>query len=169
MTLSNYRNRKPISVPTAYAIPEYQTPEYRIKRPRPDDGGGSTADSAGSYRPRVGSLDNNWYLNYGSVTELFPGASAIQPLRTLYSEIAESAAQQLGASVNASDNVAFRSGPLSLQLTSKDPINWTFILNLAYDMMNKLSANFAPLFSAEAENAVWELAPVKISLSLLTS
>lgn len=101
--------------------------------------------------------------------ELFPPASAIQPLRTLYSDIAESAAQQIGAGVNASDNVAFRSGPLSLQLSSKDPINWTFILNLAHDMMDKLSTNFAPLFGAEAVNAVWDLAPVKISLSLLTS
>ena len=167
-TIVAYKAGRPIAAPKQGDIPEYKTPEYRRKRPRPDDPDGSTADSAGSYRPRLASLDNNWYLNYASVTELFPPASAVQPIRKLYSDVAESAAQQIGAGVEASNNLAFSSGPLSLQLSSKDPINWTFVLNFVYDMMDKLSANFAPLFGAEAVNAVWELEPVRISLSLLT-
>ena len=127
------------------------------------------ADSAGSYRPGragVAALDNNWYLNYVSVRELFPSISTVEPMRKLYYSVTKSAAEQLAGGVNASDSLAFKSGPLSLQMSSPDPISWTFVINLAYDMMDKLSTGFTPLFRAEAVNAVWALSAVQISLSL---
>lgn len=172
-TYARYRQAKPISVPDRVGIPEYKTPEYRKKRPRPEssDAAQSTADSGASYQPGragVAALDNNWYLNYGSVKVLLPLTSAVEPLRKLYDGVAESAAEQIAGGVNASDSLAFKSGPFSLQLSSREPINWSFVINLAQDRVGKLSNSFAPLFRAEAVNVVWDLAPVQVSLDLMS-
>jgi len=164
--VQKYKTGKPVAVPDPNGIPEYKTPPNR-KRPRP--GSESTADSTGSVvrQARVNSLDNGWYLKYDSVTELLPATDVAGPLRDFYTGVTASAADQLGAGMNATDNLAFISGPFSLELSSSEPIGWDYVINFAAGMMDMLSPQFTPMYSGEVFNTFWVLPSVQVSLGLV--
>lgn len=165
--LQRYRTRKPVAIPAdPYGIPEYKTPQHR-KRPRA--GSESTADSTGSVarQPRVNSLGNGWYLSYDSVTELLPATDVAGPLRDFYTGVTASAVDQLGAGMNTTNNLAFKSGPFSLELSSLEEIGWDYVINFAEGMMEMLSPQFTPMYRGEVINTYWVLPSVQVSLGLM--
>jgi len=115
---------------------------------------------------RVNSLGNGWHLQYDSVIELLPATDVAGPLRDFYTGLTASAADQLGAGVNATENLAFKSGPFSLELSSQEPIGWDYVINFADGMMEMLSSQFTPAYRGEVINTIWVLAAVQVSLSL---
>lgn len=162
-----YRESKPIVASSPVSLPDYKVPDYRKKRPRPDGGSGEyTAESAQSTRPRVATLDNGWNLKYTSVTELLPPVSAAGPLKAFYDGLADNAAEQLSVGALPSKNLAFKSGPFYLEMSSAEPIDWTFVINFGKDMLDRIAPYFSPLFQAEAFNPIWIYAAVQISMSL---
>ena len=162
--IAKYKTGQPMSVPDPNGIPEYKTPEYRRKRSR-QDGETSTADSRASSRPRV--VDNGWDLSYNSVEALFPSTTAAGPLTNFYKSVTESAVNQLGGAVDPLSSITFESGPFRLKMASPQPISWSFVINFAQDMSNLLSPDFAPLYSGEVVNSIWELPSVQVGLELM--
>lgn len=164
--VQRYKAGKPVAVPDPNGISEYKTPQKR-KRPRP--GSESTADSTASVvrQARVNSLGNGWYLKYDSVTELLPATAVAGPLRDFYTGVTTSAADQLGAGTNATDNLAFKSGPFSLELSSQEPIGWDYVINFAAGMMDMLSPQFTPVYRGEVVSTFWVLPSVQVSLGLV--
>ena len=163
---TRFQKGKPISVPDPDGIPEYKTPEYRRKRPRP--GGGGSAESAGSMatRPRVSSLGTGWYLNYDTVSELLPSVNAAEPLREFYNKVSAGAADQLSKGNDGVDRITFKSGPFSLRFASQEVIRWDFVINLVQSMISMLTPQFAPMFSGEAVSEYWDLPSVQVAFSL---
>ena len=165
--IQRYKLGRPIAAPEdQYGIPEYKTPQNR-KRPR--QGSESTADSVGSVarQPRVNSLGNGWYLKYDSVTELLPAPGVAGPLRDFYTGVTASAADQLGAGMNATNNLAFKFGPFALELSSQEPIGWDYVINFAQGMMEMLSPQFTPAYRGEVLSTFWVLPSVWVSLAVL--
>lgn len=164
--VQKYKSGKPVAVSNANGIPEYKTPEER-KRPRPVSE--STAGSRGSVlrQARVNNLGNGWYLKYDSVTELLPTTDVAGPLRDLYTGVTASAADQLGAGMDTTNNLAFKSGPFSLELSSQEPIGWDYVINFAEGMKEMLSPQFTPVYRGEIISTFWVLPSVQVLLSLV--
>lgn len=164
--IQRYTAGKPVAAWDPNGIPEYKPPQQR-KRPRP--GSESTADSTGSVvrQARVNSLGNGWYLRYDSVTELLPATNVAGPLRDLYTGITASAADQLGAGMKTTNNLAFKSGPFSLELSSQEPIGWDYVINFAKGMKEMLSPQFTPAYGGEIINTLWVLPSVQVLLSVV--
>lgn len=170
-TNAKYRAGKPIGVPDPAGIPEYKTPQYRRKRPRPGGSSEATADSAGSVavRPRVQSLGNlgsGWYMKYDSITDILPPVDGAGALTEFYNAVTASAADKLGSGTNSAENLAFKQGAFSLELSSQSPILWSWVINFAQTMIESLGPDFTPIFRGEAVSGYWVLASVQVAVSL---
>ena len=164
---AKYRAGKPIGVPDPAGIPEYKTPQYKRKRPRPDGGSEATADSVGSVaRPRVQSLGSGWYMKYDSIIEIFPPIDVAGALRDFYNAVIASAADSLGSGKSGAENLAFNKGSFSLKFSSQSPILWSWVINFAQSMIESLGPDFTPIFSGEAVSGYWVLASVQVAVSL---
>ncbi|KAL8787555.1 MAG: hypothetical protein Q9195_007727, partial [Heterodermia aff. obscurata] len=168
-TLAKYKAGTPIGVPDPAGIPEYKTPQYRRKRPRP--GGGSseaTADSAGSVavKPRVqglGNLGSGWYMKYDSVTDILPPVDAAGALTDFYNTVTANAADNLGSGKSSAENLAFQKGSFSLQLSSQSPILWSWVVNFAQSMIESMGPDFTSIFRGEAVSGYWVLDSVQVA------
>ena len=165
---ARYRAGKPIGVPDPAGIPEYKTPQYKRKRPRPDGGTEATADSAGSVamRPRLQSLGSGWYMKYDSIIDILPPVDVAGALREFYNAVTTSAADKLGTGNNGAENLAFRKGSFSLEFSSQSPILWSWVINFAQSMIELLGPEFTPLFRGEAVSGYWVLSSVQVAVSL---
>ena len=160
-----------MGVPDPAGIPEYKTPQTRRKRPRPGGSSEATADSAGSVvvRPRVqslGSLGSGWYMKYDSITDILPPLDVAGALNEFYNAVTANAADQLGSGKNSVENLAFKQGSFSLQLSSQSPILWSWVINFAQSMIESLGPDFTPIFRGEAISGYWVLASVQVAVTL---
>ena len=170
-TTAKYRAGRPIGVPDPAGIPEYKTPQYRRKRPRPSGASEATEDSVGSVavRPRVqslGSLGSGWYMNFDSITDILPPIDAASALEEFYNAVTASAGDNLGSGKLAAENLAFKKGAFSLELSSQSPILWSWVINFAQSMIESLGADFTPIFRGEAISGYWVLPSIQIAVSL---
>lgn len=88
-------------------------------------------------------------------------------MEAFYTQVVNSAANQISSTVNATDNLVFNFNRLNLRLSSPAPISWTWVMKFAATMLDNVSTNFPVLFSGEAYSAYWEIAEVAAVLSLL--
>ena len=167
-TTAKYKAGKPLGVPDPAGIPEYKTPQYRRKRPRPGGGSEATADSVGSVaiRPRLQNLGSGWYMKYDSIIEILPPIGVAGALREFYNAVTASAADSLGSGKNDTENLAFKNGPFSLELSSQSPILWSWVINFAQSMIETLSPDFTPIFRGEAVSGYWILSSIQVAVSL---
>ena len=168
---AKYRSGRPIGVPDPAGIPEYKTPQYARKRPRPSGASDATADSAGSVaaRPRVqslGSLGSGWYMNFDSITDILPPVDAAGALEEFYNAVTATAADNLGLGKLAAENLAFKKGTFSLELSSQSPILWSWVINFAQSMIESLGPGFTPIFRGEAISGYWVLPSIQVAVSL---
>lgn len=92
--------------------------------------------------------------------------SAAGPLKAFYDGVANNAAEKLSVGASPSKNLAFKSGPFSLEMSSALPIDWTFVINFGKDMLDRITPDLSSMFQAEAFNPIWIYAAVQISMSL---
>ena len=133
------------------------------KRPR---GGASLRSGRGRGKtPRTRDLGGGWYTTYDTVTSLLPLQSAAADLELFYKSIIDSASSRLTTITNLETELAFGFGHYSLRLSSPDPIEWTWIINFAVDMLDTVRSEFATLFHGEAYSYISNSAAVAAVLT----
>lgn len=116
---------------------------------------------------RTRNLGDGWYMTYDSTTSIIPTQIGAAILEAFYTQVVDSAFNQIETTVNATENLAFNFNGLNLRLSSSAPISWTWVINFAADMLDNVSTDFAVLFNGEAYSAYWEIAVVSATLTLL--
>ena len=171
-TIADYKQNKPIAIQedtdNEYG-PAPPDPGPPKKRTRSGRGG---LGLTGSKRIRgegsnVRNLGDGWYISYASTTSIIPPQIGVANLKTFYTQVVDSAANQISTLVNATENLAFSFNGLNLRLSSSAPISWTWIINFAADMLDNASITFAVLFDGEAYSYYWEIAAVTAVLTYL--
>ena len=163
-TLADYKKGKVIALPEDSGTDsEYEpAPQPPQKRTRT---GGLGLMSGSGLRVKTRNLGDGWFLSYDSVTSIIPTQIAAANLEAFYTAVINSASQQIGNVINATENLAFSLNGLSLRLASSTPISWSWVMNFAADMIENVSSDFAVLFNGEAYSGYWDIAAVTASLS----
>ena len=123
--------------------------------------------SSSGVQSRTRNIGDGWFMTYNlliSPTSVQPAAA---DLESLYNGVMDSAADQIGNNVNATENLAFKYGNLNLRLDSQTPIDWTWIMNFAAEMLDNVGSDFTTLFKAQAYSSYWDLPTVAASLTSL--
>ena len=139
-------------------------PLFSRKRP------GGDLDSMiakGPKSPKTRSLGGGWFLTFDSVMAVDSIQPAAAELEAMYSMVIQIAAGQIGKAANATESIAFHYGSYVLRMSSVDPINWTWILNFAEEMLGSVRSQYAVLFRGEAYSYYWELAAVAAALTIV--
>lgn len=176
-TLSDYNNGRAIAIqegdgePAGSPSTEDNDPNVPGPSQRPQtrqSGGMGLMSSKGGFKaPRIRSLGSGWYMTYSSVTSVLPAQSAAADLELFYNDIIDSAGSQMYNGANTTTDLAFNFGQYSLRLSSPDPIDWTWIINFAFDMLDTTSSDFVALFNGEAYSYIYEIAAVMAVLTAI--
>ena len=109
------------------------------------------------FQTRNRNLGDGWYMWYNSTIAILPTYLSAAKLEAFYAGVVDFAAGQISNVVNATNDFALSSNGLRLRLSSSAPINWSWVINFAADMLDNVSNDFAMLFRGEAYSAyVWQ-------------
>lgn len=166
-TIADYSNNKPIGIQED-TDDEYEPgpPDPPPPKKRARSGGMGLMTSKG-VQTRTRSLGDGWYMTYDSITSIIPTQIGAANLEAFYTQVLDSAAEQISNIVNATADLAFDFHGLTLRLSSAAPISWTWVINFAADMLDNVSTDFAVLFAGEAYSDYWEIAAVTAVLTSL--
>lgn len=130
-------------------------------------GGESTAWNHVPIHPGIRGLGNNWVLDYGSLTRIDPLERAAEGLSRFYGSVIETATASLANATVESSNMVFASKGLHLRFSSSESIEWLWVVRFVEAMALSLTRGFTMLYDKSiAENLVWEVATVLITLSM---
>lgn len=121
----------------------------------------------GAKSPKTRSLGGGWFLTFDSVVAVDSIQPAAAELEAMYSMVIQIAAGQIGNAANATESIAFQYGSYILHVSSVDPINWTWIVNFAAEMLGSVRNQYAVLFKGEAYSYYWEVAAVAAALTIV--
>lgn len=116
---------------------------------------------------RSHNLGDGWYMTYNSISSIVPSQIGAAGMESFFTQVVDSAANQISNTVNETSNLAFNFNGLNLRLSSTAPISWTWVINFAAVMLDNVSTNFASLFTGEAYSSYWDIAAVAAVLSSL--
>ncbi|KAL8758654.1 MAG: hypothetical protein Q9199_001332 [Rusavskia elegans] len=129
-------------------------------------GGENTAWGAGPSSPGVRGLGNNWVFDYGTIHGLVPSNRAAAGLSRFYDSVIETATTNLANATVERTDMVFASEGLNLRFSSSESIEWLWVVRFVEAMATSLTRGFTMLYDkAIAENLVWEVATVLITLS----
>lgn len=129
-------------------------------------GGENTAWGAGPSSPGVRGLGNNWVFDYGTIHGLVPSNRAAAGLSRFYAGVIDTATTNLANATVERTDMVFASEGLSLRFSSSESIEWLWVVRFVEAMATSLTRGFTMLYdNAVAENLVWEVATVLITLS----
>ena len=123
--------------------------------------------SAKGLQTKSHNLGDGWYMTYNSISSIIPTQIGAARMEDFFTQVVDSAANQISNTVNETDNLAFNFGGFNLRLSSAAPISWSWVINFAAVMLDNVSNNFAAMFSGEAYSSYWEVAAVAAVLSPL--
>ena len=121
----------------------------------------------GAKSPKTRSLGGGWFLTFDHVVAVDSVQPAAAELEAMYGMVIQIAAGQIGKAANASESIAFQYGSYVLQMSSVDPINWTWVVNFAAEMLGSVRNQYVVLFKGEAYSYYWEVAAVATALTIM--
>lgn len=131
-------------------------------------GGENTAWAAGPSNPGVQGLGNHWVFDYGTIHSVAPSDRAAAGLARFYESVIDTATTNLANATVESTDMVFAFGGLSLRFSSAESIEWLWIVKFLEAMATSLTRGFAVLYDQViAENLVWDVATVLITLSAI--
>ncbi|KAI4236409.1 MAG: hypothetical protein LQ349_002563 [Xanthoria aureola] len=131
-------------------------------------GGENTAWAAGPSNPGVQGLGNHWVFDYGTIHSVAPSNRAAAGLARFYESVIDTATTNLANATVESTDMVFAFGGLSLRFSSAESIEWLWIVKFLEAMATSLTRGFAVLYDQViAENLVWDVATVLITLSAI--
>lgn len=119
----------------------------------------------GGMRTRTRNLSDGWYMVFDAIMTLLPAQSAAASLESFYNSVINTTASQLSTAVNTTENLAFKFGEIHLRLSSATPINWSWVINFASDMLDNISPDFAIMFNGKAYSDYWDIPPVTVVMT----
>ncbi|KAI4271532.1 MAG: hypothetical protein L6R38_006846 [Xanthoria sp. 2 TBL-2021] len=129
-------------------------------------GSENTAWGAGPSSPGVRGLGNNWVFDYGTIYSIAPSNRAAAGLSRFYERVVDTATTNLANATVERTDMVFASEGLSLRFSSPESIEWLWVVRFVEAMATSLTRGFTMLYDkAIAENLVWEVATVLITLS----
>ena len=117
--------------------------------------------------PKTCSLGGGWFLTFDSIMAVDSMKPAAAELEAMYSMIVQFAAGQIGKAANSTESIAFHYGSYMLRLSSVDPINWTWVVNFAEEMLGNVRDHYGVLFKGEAYSYYWDIAAVATALTIV--
>jgi len=116
--------------------------------------------TSGSIKTQTRNLSDGWYMVFDAIMSVLPAQPAAASLVSFYNNVIDTTASQLSTAVNTTENLAFKFGEIHLRLSSATPINWSWVINFASDMLDNISPGFAVMFNGKAYSAYWDIPPV---------
>ncbi|KAL8783690.1 MAG: hypothetical protein Q9195_009315 [Heterodermia aff. obscurata] len=124
--------------------------------------------SQGPKSPKTRCLGGGWVLAFDNVVAVVDSIRpAAADLEAMYSMVVQIAAGQIGKAENSTESIAFHYGSYRLQLSSANPISWTWVVNFAEEMLGSVRNHYAVLFKGEAYSYYWEIAAVAAALTIV--
>ena len=117
--------------------------------------------------PRTRALGGGWFFTFDSVVAVDSVQPAAVELEAIYNMVIQIAAGQIGKAINSTESIAFQYGSYLLQLSSVNPISWTWVVNFAAEMLGSVRNQYAVLFKGEAYSYYWDIAAVAAALTIL--
>lgn len=123
--------------------------------------------TGGGIKTRTRNLSDGWYIVFDAITSVLPAQPAAADLESFYNNVIDATAGQLSTAMNTTENLAFKFGKINLRLSSATPINWSWVINFASDMLDNISQDFAVMFNGKAYSAYWDIPPVTAVMTTL--
>ena len=123
--------------------------------------------AGGAKSPKTRILGGGWFLTFDSIMALDSIQPAAAEIEAMYSMVVQIAAGQIGKAADSTKNIAFQYGSYMLQLSSVDPVEWTWVINFAEEMLGSARNHHAVLFKGEAYSYYWEIAAVAAALTIV--
>ncbi len=123
--------------------------------------------TSGGMKSRTRNLSDGWFMVFDAIMSVLPAQPAAADLESFYNNVINATASQLSTAIKTTENLAFKYGKINLRLSSATPINWSWVINFASDMLDNISQDFAIIFSGKAYSAYWDIPPVTAVMTTL--
>lgn len=121
----------------------------------------------GGIKTQTRNLGDGWYMVFDAIMSILPAQPAAASMESFYNSVINTAAGQLSTAVNATKDLAFKFGEIHLRLSSDTPINWSWVINFASDMLGNIGPGFAVMFNGKAYSDYWDIPPVTAVMTTL--
>ncbi len=166
--MDDYKNNKPIAVQED-TDDEYEPGPSKPPSPPRKRLRGANVDlkTEGGIKTQTRNLGDGWYMVFDAIMSVLPAQSAAASLETFYNNVINTTVSQLSTAANMTENLAFKFGEIHLRLSSATPINWSWVINFASDMLDNIRPGFAVMFNGKAYSAYWDIPPVTAVMTTL--